>query len=53
MGTTTTLALTTTEVRKLTLWKWRYSLKSAGFTTQQAEQLLFLRWLVASGRVEA
>jgi hypothetical protein len=35
------------DVRRLTLFKWRYSLESAGFSTPQAEQLLFLKWLNA------
>lgn len=35
------------DVRRLTLFKWRYSLESAGFSTTQAEQLLFLKWLNA------
>ena len=36
--------LTATDVRRLTLWKWRYSLESDGFTTQEARRLLFWRW---------
>lgn len=40
-------ALTAQDVRRLTLFKWRYSLESAGFSSQQAEQLLFLKWLHA------
>jgi hypothetical protein len=40
-------ALTAQDVRRLTLFKWRYSLESAGFTSYQAEQLLFLKWLHA------
>jgi hypothetical protein len=40
-------ALTAQDVRRLTLFKWRYSLESAGFTSQQAAQLLFLKWLHA------
>jgi hypothetical protein len=34
-------------VRRLTLYKWRYSLESAGYSTHQAEHLLFLKWLNA------
>jgi hypothetical protein len=39
--------LTAQDVRRLTLFKWRYSLESAGFSTHQAEHLLFLKWLHA------
>lgn len=38
-------ALTAQDVRRLTLFKWRYSLESAGFTPRQAAHLLFLKWL--------
>jgi hypothetical protein len=34
-------------IRRLTLFKWRYSLESAGFTTREAQQLLFVKWLAA------
>jgi hypothetical protein len=40
-------ALTAQDVRRLTLFKWRYSLESAGFSPRQAEYLLFLKWLHA------
>ena len=40
-------ALTAQDVRRLTLFKWRYSLESAGFSSHQAEHLLFLKWLHA------
>ena len=39
--------LTAQDVRRLTLFKWRYSLESAGFSSHQAERLLFLKWLHA------
>lgn len=39
--------LTAQDVRRLTLFKWRYSLESLGFTPHQAAQLLFLKWLHA------
>jgi len=39
--------LTAQDVRRLTLFKWRYSLESAGFSSGQAERLLFLKWLHA------
>jgi hypothetical protein len=37
--------LTITEIRNLTLCKWRYSFESAGFTRQEADRLIFLRFL--------
>ena len=40
-------ALTSQDVWRLTLYKWRYSLESHGFSTEQARRLLFLRWLYA------
>ena len=40
-------ALTAQDVRRLTLFKWRYSLESAGFSSRQAAHLLFLKWLHA------
>lgn len=40
-------ALTAQDVRRLTLFKWRYSLESAGFSSRQAAHLLFLKWLYA------
>ena len=39
--------LTAQDVRRLTLFKWRYSLESAGFSSRQAEHMLFLKWLHA------
>jgi hypothetical protein len=41
--------LSANDVWRLTLFKWRYSLESHGFTTEQARQLLFLKWLYGSG----
>jgi hypothetical protein len=40
-------AQTAQDVRRLTLFKWRYSLESAGFSSRQAAHLLFLKWLHA------
>jgi hypothetical protein len=45
------LSLSRTEIRKLTLFKWRYTLETAGFTPEQAEHLLFLKWAYANGRI--
>jgi hypothetical protein len=42
--------LTAQDVRRLTLFKWRYSLESAGFTSRQAAHVLFLKWLYARRR---
>jgi len=35
----------TDERWRLTLYKWRYSLESQGFSAEEARRLLFLRWL--------
>lgn len=40
--------LTSEDVRRLTLYKWRYSLESSGFTAAQVGHLLFLKWLYAN-----
>lgn len=39
--------LTAQDMRRLTLYKWKYSLESAGFTSHEAGHLLFLKWLYA------
>ena len=44
--------LTALDVRRLTFYKWIYSLESSGFTAQEAQYLLFVKWLVANGRLE-
>lgn len=44
--------LTAQEVRRLTLFKWRYALESKGFTTTQAEHILFWKWLSRTGRID-
>jgi hypothetical protein len=49
-GASPRAALTAQDVRRLTLFKWRYSLESAGFTPRQAAHLLFLKWLHARRR---
>ena len=43
--------LTTEDLRRLTLYKWRYSLESVGFTGQQVSHLLFMKWLYATNVV--
>ncbi|MBI2756430.1 MAG: hypothetical protein HYX52_06955 [Chloroflexi bacterium] len=45
--------LTRAELYQLTLFKWRYALDRDGFTASEAEQLMFLKWRAASGRVAA
>lgn len=40
-------SLSAPEIRSLTLFKWRYSLESAGFTPDEARRLLFLQWRTA------
>lgn len=44
-------ALTSEDVRRLTLYKWRYSLESSGFTNDQVGHLLFLKWRYANHAV--
>lgn len=41
--------LTRRDVDRLTNYKWRYSLESHGFSTEQASRLLFVKWLVRRG----
>lgn len=38
-------------IRRLTLWKWRYSLESAGFTPDQAHRVVFACWLYQHDRI--
>ena len=45
--TTVRPPLTSEDIRRLTLYKWRYSLESSGFTAEQVGRLLFLKWLYA------
>ena len=40
------------ELYQLTLYKWRYSLEAYGFDTQEVKDLMFLKWLHASRRVQ-
>jgi len=40
------------ELYQLTLYKWRYSLEAYGFDQDQVRELIFLKWLHASRRVE-
>ena len=40
------------DVSRLTAFKWRYSLESHGFSTQDSYRLLFMRWMVQQGKVQ-
>jgi hypothetical protein len=44
--------LTADELYQLTLYKWRYSLEAYGFDRDQVRELMFLKWLHASHRVQ-
>jgi hypothetical protein len=44
--------LTADELYQLTLYKWRYSLEAYGFDHDQVRELMFLKWLHASRRVQ-
>ena len=44
--------LSNAELYQLTLYKWRYSLEAYGFDAWEVRQLMFLKWLHASRRVE-
>ena len=47
-----TSPLSPAELYQLTLYKWRYSLEAYGFTQDEVQDLMFLKWLHASRRVE-
>jgi hypothetical protein len=40
------------ELYRLTLYKWRYSLEAFGFERHEIRELMFVKWLHASRRVE-
>ncbi len=44
--------LSATELHRLTLYKWRYSLEALGFGAEQAHSLMFLKWLLMSHRLQ-
>jgi hypothetical protein len=44
--------LSPAELYQLTLYKWRYSLEAYGFEPHEVRELMFLKWLHASRRVE-
>jgi hypothetical protein len=47
-----TSPLSPSELYQLTLYKWRYSLEAYGFEQQEVRELMFLKWLHASRKVE-
>ena len=44
--------LSANELYQLTLYKWRYSLEAFGFDAEQVRQLMFVKWLHASRRIQ-
>ena len=44
--------LSSHELYRLTLYKWRYSLEAYGFETGEVQELMFLKWLHATRHVE-
>jgi hypothetical protein len=44
--------LSAAELYQLTLYKWRYSLEAYGFDESEVRELMFLKWLHASRRVQ-
>jgi hypothetical protein len=49
---TTEEPLSEVELYQLTLYKWRYSLEAYGFNSREVKDLMFLKWLVTSRRVQ-
>lgn len=45
-------ALSQQELYQLTLFKWRYALEATGFSLGEVPQLVFLKWLHTSRRLE-
>ena len=44
--------LSAAELYQLTLYKWRYSLEAYGFDPDEVRELMFLKWLHASRRIQ-
>jgi hypothetical protein len=44
--------LSADELYQLTLYKWRYSLEAFGFERKEVRNLMFMKWLYASHRVQ-
>ncbi len=51
-ATTSESALSADELYQLTLYKWRYSLEAFGFEPEQVRDLMFVKWLHVSRRVQ-
>ena len=50
-GETGRAHLSTDEVHRLTLFKWRYTLEALGFAGGEVDDLMFLAWLHATSRL--
>ena len=46
-------ALTRHDMDRLTNYKWRYSLESHGFSSEQTNRLLFMKWLYSKRAVRS
>ena len=44
--------LSSNELYQLTLYKWRYSLEAYGFEQHEVKDLMFMKWLHATRRVQ-
>ena len=44
--------LSSSELYQLTLYKWRYSLEAYGFEQHEVKDLMFMKWLHATRRVQ-
>ena len=44
--------LSSNELYQLTLYKWRYSLEAYGFAQHEVKDLMFVKWLHATRRVQ-
>ena len=44
--------LSSNELYQLTLYKWRYSLEAYGFEQHEVKDLMFIKWLHATRRVQ-
>ena len=45
-------SLSSNELYQLTLYKWRYSLEAYGFEQHEVKDLMFIKWLHATRRVQ-
>jgi hypothetical protein len=44
--------LSSDELYQLTLYKWRYSLEAYGFEQHEVKDLMFMKWLHATRRIQ-